>query len=739
MSATIATQEESSDERSQPRTSTPLHAHNTDETIPDFGASTEFEDAPLQDYDGPISDDAVNTAVPVIRTSLTAPTLRPLSKIGSNPQILARRTEALAKGATGTGKDFLMVASKASRRLFQHIFPKELELLETLLTQVEQVELLSKYPAYRVERDNFRLLLRVLRKLRAQAEDSFRIEGKTLPPLPTWGDDEDISEVYDPNAFEILGVCFRVEVESFLVLLDRYFNYNEQRPQDRHTDLDEAAEQLMKMSRTPSLGPRSEQFSTSFPEYDQQPRNPSVSESTAYPLRNVSVPRVGPALTNSGLPRNNQRMGEILNPMAPSFQPMNQRMANSVPTRPEESDQLRRMTPQGSLRPRDLPPHMSQGNPTGRTSGTRPPAPFRQGGAPPAGDPDDGDDDDDDDDDYRGYAGRRRAAPYRLPGDKKSAAKNLPSNNDSNSAKVAQFDFKLKFDAVPKWDGNVDTIIRWMLKVNDIARESQLVFQQLGRVVPKRLEGAAEIWYWSLPIKYRSEIEQNWDTLRQAFSTYFLNRKWLDSQRGRANRASYRDSGHSRETPSEYFIRKTELLNTVYTMDDSEIILEVMEGAPSTWNTILTTQMYRDIVEFQAAICYHEDALMKLDRQERDYGYRDRNRDRERDRDYSRNNTRMAQVNLVGWSANLEPPKFPKDDRNVSKRATPESKGARPCRHCGSGKHWDNECKHSFRGNREARANLANSNSEDLEAQGSYDDLYYALDSEEESETELVV
>jgi hypothetical protein len=57
-----------------------------------------------------------------------------------------------------------------------------------------------------------------------------------------------------------------------------------------------------------------------------------------------------------------------------------------------------------------------------------------------------------------------------------------------------------------------------MLKINDIAQESELVFQQLGRVVHKQLEGAAEIWYWSLPIKYRVEIEENWDTLRKVFA-----------------------------------------------------------------------------------------------------------------------------------------------------------------------------------------------------------------------------
>ncbi|KAF8160460.1 hypothetical protein K438DRAFT_1985717 [Mycena galopus ATCC 62051] len=80
----------------------------------------------------------------------------------------------------------------------------------------------------------------------------------------------------------------------------------------------------------------------------------------------------------------------------------------------------------------------------------------------------------------------------------------------------------LKYDNVPTWDGNADTIVRWLLKINDIARESSTVFKQLGRVVPKRLTGEAEVWYWSLPMAYRSEIEQDWDTLRKAFSTYYI-------------------------------------------------------------------------------------------------------------------------------------------------------------------------------------------------------------------------
>jgi hypothetical protein len=77
-------------------------------------------------------------------------------------------------------------------------------------------------------------------------------------------------------------------------------------------------------------------------------------------------------------------------------------------------------------------------------------------------------------------------------------------------------------------------------------------------------------------------------------------------------------------------------------------------------------------------------------------------------------------------------PQFPKDNKNVSPRRTPESIGARPCRHCGSGFHWDNECKHSRKGEKMARVNLIQLEDNDLQAQEDYDNLFYKLDSDSE-------
>ena len=68
------------------------------------------------------------------------------------------------------------------------------------------------------------------------------------------------------------------------------------------------------------------------------------------------------------------------------------------------------------------------------------------------------------------------------------------------------------------------------------------------------------------------------------------------------------------------------------------------------------------------------------------------------------------------------PPKFPKDDSNVSSKQTPEQKGVRPCRHCGSGKHWDNECKYATKIT--TRSYSIDSLDEEGHAQWEYDQAY---------------
>ena len=261
----------------------------------------------------------------------------------------------------------------------------------------------------------------------------------------------------------------------------------------------------------------------------------------------------------------------------------------------------------------------------------------------------------------------------------------VPQGQSSIASKplpTYHFDFKLKLMDIPQWDGNTDEIVCWMSKVSRLANKSALIWNLV--LSPPTL----------LLQIHREELDFFTKCGR-------INCKWLDRMKAKASKAYYREAGHYRKTPSEYCIRKNELLTTVNNLDDLEIIMEVMDTVPANWSTILITQSYKDVVEFQAAICYHEDSLMHLG----SMGNLDQT-DRWRDPSYqtrrSRSESQKARVNLVGGE--LPPPRFPKDDSVISRKATPKSKGARPCRHCGSDLHWDNECKHSKKGMRTASA-----------------------------------
>ncbi|KAJ4480066.1 hypothetical protein J3R30DRAFT_3218096, partial [Lentinula aciculospora] len=61
-----------------------------------------------------------------------------------------------------------------------------------------------------------------------------------------------------------------------------------------------------------------------------------------------------------------------------------------------------------------------------------------------------------------------------------------------------------------------------------------------------------------------------------------------------------RDSGHVAESPSQYFIRKKDLLTCVYQYSDTQLIRQIMLGALTSWTNIVTppSHLYVDLDEF---------------------------------------------------------------------------------------------------------------------------------------------
>ncbi|THH19755.1 hypothetical protein EUX98_g8715 [Antrodiella citrinella] len=580
------------------------------------------------------------------------PACLPIPILKKEDVLRVRANIAYANGHTYMQHDALRynTARTLSREERSSIFPREAKTLDNLL----------KHPWSLLDS-------------RLYAATPTHVAAGAYPPsIPIWGrHTQSANLAYTPNDFEILGACFRKEVEMFLHELHSVHRF------------------------TP------DPFFYSTIDLFGSPTEDSVELATG----DSSI--VNDAEENSliAAPDFTRDMAPHLSNSAKPVIPSPSQDMQNAPTTISTSrpSAITRLLPSASMAPRAA-AHSSSSRLAEMFSRTPPVIARQPDGGPPD---DDGSDNGDDSDPRRPRRQPRQPnLPFRQP-----ASQSATGTPTSSSVKTseAHFDHKLKIEIVPTWNGDTTTLARWILRINAISKKSPTVATQLGTIVPQRLTSDAETWYYSLRDHERAACETGWQEIRDAIGDHFMNRAWVEKTRRQAMAIRFRDSAHSRETPSQYFIRKQELLELVYEYSDAEIIAEVMAGAPHSWKTLLTPRLYQTTREFQNAIREHEDDLLETEPS--------RNRFNRWSPRFTSTDHAEASVNAIGFSPNLPKPSFPKDDANVSKRTPPDEKGARPCRHCGSGRHWDNEYADTER------------------AQDEYDECYYDLNSDDEEDS----
>jgi hypothetical protein len=266
-------------------------------------------------------------------------------------------------------------------------------------------------------------------------------------------------------------------------------------------------------------------------------------------------------------------------------------------------------------------------------------------------------------------------------------------------------------------------------------------------IAPLRLTDAAKRWFYALEPHVQRHVQQNWGEFKLALSTYFMNQQWFDRMKSRILRMRYRQKGHEQEMPSDYFHRKLRMIQEVFVQTQSETIMEIMNGAPRYWSILIDTSRINTIPDLQYYIKYHEEQLVRNpETQTQDLEKRIKaleTRSHQRSSRYVQTNEAEADVNFVkkkffkkkpvGAHAKFSSYQYPKNDKIVSKGKTPEQKGARPCRHCGSSNHWDFD--HPFNGNenRKARTFLADLDTNALEAYVAYENCYLESETEDDN------
>lgn len=645
--------------------------------------------------------------------------------------LVKRYHGAIEHAQQGLGRSFPQEQNGRRRELEEDPLGAVSAKMNQMFNEVEVYEFPDGKKAYRVSRRKWNGLVEGLKEAGEICKELFHLAGKEAPLLPLWGKEKDhIQHFWSLNDFEILSVAARCEIESYMLRIRDIVYWDHQRRQGGKPSLIKRAKEESKEEELPI-------------------KIPAASVQQQYNESSVKTEDVN----TYGSKESKEKPSYTSNSTNPFRDPLSDFVQKEIPTRsitPQVNRKTMILQPTGNVKEESSSTVFqslfqstfpSQGNEqeerNSRDYGNGGQVRFKE--SPSGSDSSSSDSDSDSD---RGGSGRNfRRKKVRSKREVKR--EELGTSREKEELKdEPRFDHRLKPEVIPTWDGDTDELARWIVKVNSLASLSRIVWRQLGHMVPTRLRGSAERWYYSQHPRLRKKLEENWDSLREGISNYYMNRAYLDKQKIRANRASYRDAGHAKELPSEYFIRKLELLQQVYDYNEREMISEIMSGAPSTWIPILTPHLYRKVSELQTTLKFHEEMLMQLDVPRYNPAQNFMNHSTGQ-RQYSRNpfnnykGPSQARVNLVGWSEAVKNPPFPKDDANVSKRGTPVSKGGRPCRHCGSGNHWDYECKYSRKGERKVRTNMVAVSEEDYRAQEDYDDLYYNLESEDETASDF--
>ncbi|KIJ32725.1 hypothetical protein M422DRAFT_265484 [Sphaerobolus stellatus SS14] len=480
-----------------------------------------------------------------------------------------------------------------SRRLPYYPLPKHGERLADRLLKIVEGMLIgipprqnTGEPCYYMYPESWTDYLQEMKRILSASFPLLLEKDETVPSMPRWGPNNNPREAWIRSDFEIIGVMFHEDIENILgYLFDKEVLGLIPRGLDRVTFAPHktSTPQVIihqtphHMSIHPTPLPTDRVYSTRGLIHQHMAQNTGIgsnrvimeglgdirkrqSESIYAPRQSVIPPVYGKHPMD--LAQSN-KIKELFSPFKGPKRSILQGVEPQTPTPGLQATEGRKSWGIFSNPRKGEPSENSEnsniefgnpGSPGGGPSDDPPP-----GGGPPGG------------------GGGGSASGSMNPGHRRT----------QNDKIEAHFDVKLKSDTIPTWNGNEDTLAKWILKVNHLAERSRQVYDQLGALVPTRLLKDADAWFWSLPMEYQNQAMTDWGTLRSIICSYYMNRFWFDRQKGRANKAHYREPGFAFETPFNYYIHKSEMIRMVYILTDSEIMMEVMDSAPSSWNTII--------------------------------------------------------------------------------------------------------------------------------------------------------
>ena len=257
-----------------------------------------------------------------------------------------------------------------------------------------------------------------------------------------------------------------------------------------------------------------------------------------------------------------------------------------------------------------------------------------------------------------------------------------------------------------------------------------------------------------MSVTERRRFGTTWDTLRIGICRHWMTQEWRTQEKIRAKKIQFQSEGHRQEGPMGYYYRKLRAIRVSFPgWDEFDIVRDILDNAPEGWqkyfnrqpntlaqlcNTLKATEhLYKKDADIERNITKLMEDMEKFKPRKEGNSWSNKATVGAAKPFFKKANAHAAESkNPLGYHPKLtEYPFSKRDDVVTTKGQTPAEKNARPCRHCGSGKHWDNECPHA----RKAKAvhvHYSTAEADLLEAFDEYEDARRLEESEQEAEEE---
>ncbi|KAJ7444690.1 hypothetical protein FB451DRAFT_1413084 [Mycena latifolia] len=318
---------------------------------------------------------------------------------------------------------------------------------------------------------------------------------------------------------------------------------------------------------------------------------------------------------------------------------------------------------------------------------------------------------------------------------------NLLIRREAEEEEMEEEVLRIKIEQLPEWNGDHKTAVDYFWDVGQLAALEGWMPEALGYWLPSRLVkgSAVHTWFSTLPTERQKDMRAHYLNYLRWIKDKFLGKKWQVVANLEFEQQAFRQEGHEKESPQQFFGRRTRHVRMLANADDGgpmEVFL-VMRRAPLVWSTILVLENIKMSEDLYEKINDHDTALVDAFKRDssgsealtthnlaatlRRMGFTQASSSANRRANLAVvEESKVSETKEIAGSSILEEPE-PSESQDgaetvkqvyqtLKKRQRPPPKGGykfakndhvttkmgklppSPCKVCGSSNHWDREC-----------------------------------------------